>query len=272
MTYTPRKISYDQYEGVLTEKKDKVLTITLNAPESMNAFSAVMHRTMSRIWDDVADDHEVNVVVLTGAGKAFSAGGNVIAMQQKIDNPEIWDATTVPEAKRIVFRMLECDKPIIARLNGHAVGLGATVALLCDIIVAADHVKIGDPHVNAGLVAGDGGSLMWPQLIGYARAKEFLFTGDLMSAADAQRIGLINHVVPADQLDEKVYGLANRIAAGATKSIRWTKQVLNVPLRQIAHSTMDLSISLETQSNLSKDHREAVQSFAAKRKPNFTGG
>ncbi len=271
MSYTPRKISYDQYEGVLTEKRDKVLTITLNAPESMNAFSAAMHRTMSRIWDDVADDHEVNVVVLTGAGKAFSAGGNVVAMQQKIDHPEIWDATTVPEAKRIVFRMLECDKPIIARLNGHAVGLGATVALLCDIIVAADHCKIGDPHVNAGLVAGDGGSLMWPQLIGFARAKEFLFTGDLMSAADAQRIGLINHVVPAEELDAKVYGLANRIAAGAMKSIRWTKQVVNIPLRQIAHSTMDLSISLETQSNLSKDHAEAVASFRAKRKPQFTG-
>ena len=269
---THGKISYDQYEGLLVEKKDKILTVTLNAPESSNAFSAAMHRSMSRIWDDIADDPEVNVVVLTGAGKAFSAGGNIIAMQQKIDDPSIWDATTAPEAKHLVFRMLECDKPVIARLNGHAIGLGATVALLCDIIIAAEHAKIGDPHVNAGLVAGDGGSLMWPQLIGYARAKEFLFTGDLMTAADAQRIGLINHVVPADQLDEKVYGLAKRIAAGAMKSIRWTKQVMNVPLRQIAHSTMDLSISLETQSNLSKDHQEAVSAFGQKRKPNFTGG
>jgi len=272
MAYAPRAVDYSQYPGLLCEKKDKVLTITLNAPEAMNAFSAEMHRSMSRVWDDVADDAEVNVVVLTGAGKAFSAGGNVIAMQQKIDHPEIWDHTTVPEAKRIVFRMLECDKPIIARVNGHAVGLGATVALLCDIIIAAEHAKIGDPHVNAGLVAGDGGSLMWPQLIGFARAKEFLFTGDLMTAAEAHRIGLINHVVPADQLDEKVYGLAHRIANGAMKSIRWTKQVVNIPLRQIAHSTMDLSISLETQSNLSRDHAEAVASFAQKRKPNFTGG
>ncbi len=262
---------YDDYEGLLVEKRDKVMTITLNAPESMNAFSGPMHYSMSRIWDDVQDDPEVNVVVLTGAGRAFSAGGNVIAMQQKINRPEIWDATSVPEAKRIVFRMLECDKPIIARLNGHAVGLGATVALLCDIIIAAEHAKIGDPHVSAGLVAGDGGSLMWPQLIGFARAKEYLFTGDLMSAAEAHRIGLINHVVPADQLDEKVYGLARRLAAGAMKSIRWTKQVINIPLRQIAHSTMDLSISLETQSNLSKDHQEAVSAFAAKRKPSFTG-
>ena len=108
----------------------------------------------------------------------------------------------MPEARRIVFRMLECDKPIIARVNGHAVGLGATVALLCDIIIAAEHAKIGDPHVNAGLVAGDGGALIWPQQIGFARAKEYLFTGDLMTATEAERVGLINHVVPAEQLDE----------------------------------------------------------------------
>src|SRR5262245_35476533 len=244
-----RRFTYDHYQGLLVEKKDRILTITLNAPETLNAFSDAMHHSLSRIWDDVTDDPEVNVVVLTGAGRAFSAGGNVIAMQQKIDDPALWDAT-VPEAKRIVFRMLECDKPIIARVNGHAVGLGASVALLCDIIIAADHARIGDPHVSAGLVAGDGGALIWPQLVGYARAKEYLLTGDLMTAAEAERIGLINHVVPADQLDEKVYGLARRLAGGAMRSIRWTKQAINIPLRQLAHSMMDLSLSLETQSNL----------------------
>jgi enoyl-CoA hydratase len=268
---TSRTYDYAQYQGLLIEKKDKVMTITLNAPESLNSFTGPMHNAMSRIWDDVNDDPEVHVVVLTGAGRAFSAGGNVINMQKKIDDPVSWDAG-MPEAKRIVFRMLECDKPIIARVNGHAVGLGATVALLCDIIIAADHAKIGDPHVNAGLVAGDGGALIWPQLVGFARAKEYLLTGDLMSAAEAERIGLINHAVPADQLDEKVYGLARRLASGPMKSIRWTKQTINVPLRQLAHSMMDLSLSLETQSNLSKDHQEAVWAFGEKRKPNFTGG
>jgi enoyl-CoA hydratase len=260
---------YSQYGGLLVQRHDKVLTITLNSPENLNAFTGPMHNSLSRIWDDVNDDPEVHVVVLTGAGRAFSAGGNIIAMQKKIDDPDVWDAG-MPEAKRIVFRMLECDKPIIARVNGHAVGLGATVALLCDIIVAADHVRIGDPHVSAGLVAGDGGALIWPQLIGFARAKEYLLTGELMTAAEAERIGLINHVVPAE-LDEKVYGLARRLAAGAMKSIRWTKQTINIPLRQLAHSMMDLSLSLETQSNLSKDHQEAVSAFREKRKPNFTG-
>ena len=262
---------YGQYGGLLVEKRDRVMTITLNAPESLNAFTGPMHTSMSRIWDDVNDDPEVHVVVLTGAGRAFSAGGNVIAMQAKIDDPAQWDAG-MPEAKRIVFRMLECDKPIIARVNGHAVGLGATVALLCDIVIAADHAKIGDPHVSAGLVAGDGGALIWPQLVGFARAKEYLLTGDLMTAAEAERIGLINHCLPADQLDERVYGLARRLAAGPMKSIRWTKQTINIPLRRLAHSMMDLSLSLETQSNLSSDHQEAVWAFSEKRKPSFTGG
>ncbi len=218
------------------------------------------------------DDPEVHVVVLTGAGRTFSAGGNVIGMQQKIDDPTAWDAG-MPEAKRIVFRMLECDKPIIARVNGHAVGLGATIALLCDIIIiiASEGAKIGEPHVGAGLVAGDGGAVIWPQLVGFARAKEYLLTGDLMTATEAERIGLINHVVPADQLDEKVYALANRLAAGAMKSIRWTKQAINIPLRQIAHASMDLSLSLETQSNRTQDHQEAVRAFSEKRRPNFTG-
>ena len=264
-------IDYSIYQDLLVEKDNGVMTVTLNVPEAMNAFTPGLHNAMSRIWSDIHDDPEVDVVVLTGAGRAFSAGGNVVAMQKKIDDPAQWDEI-VPEAKRIIFRMLECDKPIIARLNGHAVGLGATVALFCDIIIAADHAKIGDPHVSAGLVAGDGGAVIWPQLIGFARAKEYLFTGDLMSATEAERIGLINHVVSADELDDKVYSLARRLASGASKSIRWTKQVTNIPLRQLAHSMMDLSISVETQSNFSSDHQEAVTAFTNKRKPNFTGG
>jgi enoyl-CoA hydratase len=220
---------YSQYGGVLVKRDEKVLTITLNAPETLNAFTGPMHTSMSRIWDDVNDDPDVHIVVLTGAGRAFSAGGNVIAMQKKIDDPDTWDAG-MPEARRIVFRMLECDKPIIARVNGHAVGLGATIALLCDIIIAADDAKIGDPHVNAGLVAGDGGALIWPQLIGFARAKEYLFTGDLMTAAEAHQllarggpeyaarlrcsIDLVGHQRGACQLGRRV----RRTAAGSPSS------------------------------------------------------
>ena len=176
-----------------------------------------------------------------------------------------------PEAKRIIFGMLECDRPIIARVNGPATGLGATIALFCDIIVAADHAKIGDPHVRVGFVAGDGGAVIWPQLVGYARAKEYLLPGDLMSATEAERIGLINHVVPAAQLDAKVAEIAGKLARGARQSIRWTKLAVNIGLKQLAHSIMDASLAYESLSNRTADHQEAVRAFREKRKPVFTG-
>jgi len=227
---------YSQYGGVLVTRQDKVLTITLNSPETLNAFTGPMHSSMSRIWDDVNDDPDVHVVVLTGAGRAFSAGGNVIAMQKKIDDPDAWNAG-MPEARRIVFRMLECDKPIIARVNGHAVGLGATIALLCDIIIAADHAKIGDPHVNAGLVAGDGGALIWPQLIGFARAKEYLFTGDLMTAAEAERIGLINHAVPISSMNHLSRRLSRESWPIAIQPISFMSRSNSAFIRPSARST-----------------------------------
>lgn len=264
------KYDYSAYEDLLVTHDDGVTTITLNQPDVLNSFTGPMHRSMSKIWDDLHEDPDVRVIVLTGAGRAFSAGGNVVNMQKKIDDYELFDEPLV-EAKRIIYRMLECQKPIIARVNGHAVGLGATVALMCDIIIASENAKIGDPHVNAGLVAGDGGALIWPQLVGFARAKEYLMTGDLMTATEAERIGLINHCVPHDQLDDKVYGLARRLASGAMKSIYWTKQTINIPLRQIAHSIMDYSLAVEALSNRTQDHQEAVSAFTNKRKPSFSG-
>jgi len=247
-------------------RKGPVTIVTLSRPEVYNALHIDAHFELNAVFDDFCADPEQWVAIVTGAGdKAFCAGNDL--KWQAAGGKRGWDKGGFAG----LTSRFDCDKPIIARVNGHAVGLGATIALLCDIIIAADHAKIGDPHVNAGLVAGDGGALIWPQLIGFARAKEYLFTGDLMTAAEAERIGLINHVVPADQLDEKVYGLARRLAGGAMRSIRWTKQAINIPLRQLAHSMMDLSLSLETQSNLTKDHQEAVWAFAQKRRPNFTG-
>ena len=263
-------MDYSSYKDLLIEKKDKVLTLTMNRPDAMNASSNEMHDGLSRIFYDIVMDDEVNVVVLTGAGRAFSAGGDVVAQQTKIDEPELF-LRTIYEARKIIYGILDCDKPIIARINGHAVGLGCTLALFCDITIAVEQAKIGDPHVSVGLVAGDGGAVIWPQLVGYHRAKEFLFTGDLMSATEAARIGLINHAVAPEELDEKVYGLADRLANGPIKAIRWTKQSINIPLKQLAHSMMDASLNMEALSNLTEDHQSAVSAFAEKRKPSYTG-
>jgi enoyl-CoA hydratase len=251
--------------------QDRILTLTLHNPEKSNANTPAMHAGLSRIWDDIQEDPDVDVVIVTGAGeKAFSAGGDPGHMQAMIDDERLWRQTVI-EARRIVWRMLECDAPIIARVNGAAVGFGATLALACDIVVAVDDARIGDPHVHAGLVAGDGGALFWPQLVGPARARELLFTGELLDARQAAALGLVNHVVPRDELDAKVLEIARRIRAGAMRAIRMTKQLLNVPLRQQAHGLMDLGLAVETLSQHTRDHAEAVAAMRETRKASFEG-
>ncbi len=263
-------MDYARYQTILAERRGRILTLTLNRPEALNAVDQVMHEELARIFGDVAEDTACDVVVLTGAGKGFSAGGDIDWMQAMIDDPAMFERTAV-EAKRIVFSLLDLEQPIIARVNGPAVGLGATIALFCDIIIAAEDATIADPHVRMGLVAGDGGAVIWPQLIGYARAKEFLMTGEFLDGRRAAELGLINYAVPADELDAKVDAFADRLAAGATKAIRWSKVSANIGLKQLAHSIMDASIAYEALSNQTADHREAVAAFREKRKPDFTG-
>ena len=179
---------YDGYTTMTFARERRVLTVTFNRPAVLNAVSAAMHSEMARLFYDIAADRETDIVVLTGAGRAFCAGGDMDWLQSAVDDISVFDQIAV-EAKRIVFGLLDLEKPVICRLNGDAVGLGATVALFCDIIIAADDARIGDLHVNIGLSAGDGGAIIWPQLIGYPRAKEFLMTGRLIDGAEAAALG-----------------------------------------------------------------------------------
>lgn len=251
------------YKAIRLERRGRILTLTLDRPDTLNAVDAVLHEELSRVFTDAARDAESDVIVLTGAGRAFCAGGDVNWMQDAIDAPESFE-TTVAEAKAIVFSLLDCEKPIIAKINGPAVGLGATVALFCDVSFADEDTYIADPHVSIGMVAGDGGAVIWPQLVGYARAKEFLMTGDRITARHAAEIGLINHAVPAERLDADVQAFAERLAKGATKAIRWTKTTMNVGLKQLAHSMMDTGLAYEALTNSSDDHRHLVRAFRDK--------
>ena len=187
------------------------------------------------------------------------------------EKPDMFE-DSIREAKKIIFGVLDCDKPIICKMNGDAVGLGATLALYCDVIFAAEHARIGDPHVRVGLSAGDGGAVIWPQLIGFPRAKEYLMTGDLIRAPDAAAMGLINHCVPAAELDARVDAFAQKLAGGAIKSIKFSKVTINIALKQLAHTMMDASMAYEALSNQTADHAEAVAAFGERRKPKFTGG
>jgi len=245
-----------------------IATVTLNRPEKKNAVGVKMHAELAVIFRELERDPAVRVVVLTGAGSAFSAGGDLEWMQEMIDDPSIFERT-IREAKEIVLSMLDCEKPVIAKVNGHAMGLGATLALFCDVIFASTKARIGDPHVGIGLVAADGGAIIWPQLVGYARAKEYLLTGDPLTAEEAARIGLINHAVAPELLDQTVDAFALRLARGAQKAIRWTKASINIGLKQVATGILDSALAYEAVTNLSADHQEAVNAFREGRPPVF---
>ncbi|KWR89127.1 enoyl-CoA hydratase/isomerase family protein [Cupriavidus sp. IDO] len=263
-------MNFSDYQHISFARRGKVLEITLNRPEQLNAFNGGLHAEMARVFVDANNDPESEVIVLTGAGRAFSAGGDLEAVKAGFDDPRAF-RVTAREGKQIIFSQLDCEKPIIAKVNGPAIGLGCSIALFCDVIFAADTAKFADPHVNVGLVAGDGGAIIWPQLIGYARAKEYLLTGDALTATEAARIGLINHAVPAAELDARVNQFADRLAAGAAQAIRWSKVSVNIGLKQLAHSIMDTCMSYEWLASKSDDHREAVNAMLEKRKPAFTG-
>ncbi len=263
---------YSPYlENLRVEVKDRILTLQLYNPDKLNANTAAMHNAMSRIWDDIDDDPEVDLIIITGAGdRAFSAGGDPAHMQRMVAEPELWRQTS-REARRMIRRILGCDKPVIARINGHAIGLGASIALCADITVIVEDARFGDPHVAIGLVAGDGGALLWPQLVGWPLAKELLLTGELLTGKQAAEIGVINHAVPRDQLDDKVMEIAQKILKNAPIAVRLTKNAMNLALRQIALPTMELSLSNELISAFTADHLEATSAMLEKRDPAFKG-
>lgn len=262
---------YEYCTALKLERRDNgVLVLIIDNPP-MNGFEGAMHDDLRRVLEDANRDDETKVLVVTGAGdRAFSAGGDVNEMQRLLDAPGELIAGLV-EARRLLDALLRLEKPLISRVNGHAIGLGATIALFSDLCYAAEGVKFGDPHVCVGFAAGDGGALIWPQLIGYMRAREYLLTGDPIVSQDAAAMGLINRAVPREELDEVTFGMADRLASGASVAINMTKQAINLPLRRQFEGLTDASVWLEAVSAFSSDHREAVAAFREKRPPCFTG-
>ena len=267
---TPDEPALRNYATIALERKGRLLTITLNRPDTLNAVNREMHEELADVFHFAAQDAGSDVIVLTGAGRAFSAGGDLEHIAHNAANPDLFDEEA-RIAKRIVFAILDMEKPLICRMNGHAVGLGATLALLSDVIFAAENAKIGDPHVALGLVAGDGGAALWPQRIGFGRAKEYLLTGELLTARKAAEIGLINYCVPATELDDAVATFCERLLNGSQNAIRWTKVLINLELKRIATAVMDAGIAYESVTVRSADHREGVKALQEKRKPRFGG-
>ncbi len=253
--------------------QDKIATVTMNRPERLNAFGDGLHEALEEFLHMVNYDRDVNCAVLTGAGRAFSAGGDVKAMSDRAAGGGTQRSAMelLRGPKNLVQRFTNCEVPIVAAVNGAAVGLGATCALLCDVIFMADTARIGDTHVKVGITAGDGGAVIWPHLVGPHRAKEMLFTGRLLNGEEAERIGLVNHCVPADELMDAAMSYAREVADGATLAIRYTKISINKHIWHSVNQIMDFSLMSEYVCMNSADHVEATSAFQEKRKPRFEG-
>ena len=265
-------MDYAGYEGLLIERRGPILVATMNAPP-LNPVGPALHDELHRVFREADEDEAVRVLVLTGAGdRAFSAGGDVSWMKADFEIPRrpLWSNGLAAE-KSILQTVLNFSKPFISRVNGHAMGLGATLAVLSDISIMVEDAKIADTHVKVGLVAGDGGALLWPLLMGFANARKYLLTGDALTGRAAADYGLITQAVPREALDEAVFSMAERLAKGAGVAVNYTKIAVNLLLRSIVDPLIEAHYGLEVQSALSDDHREAVSAFLEGREPVFTG-
>jgi enoyl-CoA hydratase len=234
---------------LLVEARGAIRILTLNRPESFNATNPVLHGRLARIWPELAADPNVAAIVLTGAGKAFSGGGDLDLLHDMVGDTKL-RAEVMAEAGEIVRGMTSVRVPIIAAVNGPAVGLGCSLASMCDLVVMEEHAYLADPHVALGLVAADGGALTWPLLTSLLRAKEFILLGDRLSAADAQSLGLANRVVPKGAALATAIGIAERLAALPPQSVRETKALLNRALHRAVDTLLDDALTAETASFL----------------------
>ncbi len=252
-----------------------ILWITFDRPQRRNAITPAMHADLAPLFRRIAADREVRVAVITGAGeKAFSVGADFSSMQENLDRGGYEDGHPglMHVSAGIVRSQLAIHQPIIAAINGDAIGLGATLALFCDFVLMADHARIGDPHVGAGIVAGDGGAILWPLLLGPHKGKEVLLLGDLMTAKDADRLGLVNSIHPAAELEAAVSRLAKRLAEGPRIAIEFNKRLANTDIVDRVNRLLDTSLAFEALTFETADHQEAVSAFLGKRAPRFGKG
>jgi enoyl-CoA hydratase len=257
-------------ETINLERDGDVLVATIDHPDSpVNAIDERLHRDLGDLFRTLKAERAARAVVLTGSGRAFSAGGDVTWF------PELRSVERIQalrrEGKQMVWDLLDVEVPIVCGLNGAAAGLGASIALLCDVVVMADTAVIVDPHVKVGLVAGDGGTAIWPLLVGPLAAKRHLLLGDPLAAADALRLGVAVEICPSADVAERARAWARRLAASAPLAVQGTKLAINAQVKQALLASFDVATALEMTCFLSADHVEAVDAFVARREPTFHG-
>jgi 2-(1,2-epoxy-1,2-dihydrophenyl)acetyl-CoA isomerase len=258
------------YQTLLVERSGGIATITMNRPDARNAIDLVMRRELVAALDEVQADASARVLVLTGAGANFCAGGDVKAMREKRSTAAEGRAR-VELLNRMVLRLVDFPRPTIAMVDGFAVGAGSNLALCCDLIVASDRAKFGELFWKIGLVPDGGGTWLLSRVIGLPRAKELIFTAEIIDAAEAARIGLVNRVVPAAELVATTRALAEKIAAGPPAVLRMAKHMVNRAATSDLASALDLEAFSQALAISSEDHQEGINAFFEKRPPNFTG-
>jgi enoyl-CoA hydratase len=261
-------VDFTDYEQLaFTRHDDGVLLVTMNQPHKYNATDEQMHGELARVWRDVSDDDETRVAVVTGAGKAFSAGGD-LAMVERMSGDHARVTHMLSEMSDLVYNIVNCEKPIVSAINGVAVGAGTVVGLLADISVCAEDARIGDGHVRLGVAAGDHAAIIWPLLAGMAKARYYLLTGEMLTGAEAERIGLVSLALPRDQVLDEALRIAGQLANGSQTAIRWTKRALNGWLRA-AGPLFDQSAAYEMLGFLGPDVVEGAAALREKRPPRF---
>jgi enoyl-CoA hydratase len=261
-------MDYREYQHLTFERKPHgVVLITINRPEVLNATNDRLHWELTQIWLTLDADDSARVAVVTGAGRAFSAGGDLEMVEANSRDPKRL-VRTVREASDIVYNMINLDKPVVSAINGVAVGAGLVVALLADISIMSESARFTDGHTKLGVVAGDHAAILWPLLCGMAKAKYYLLTSDFIDGKEAERIGLVSLCVPGEQLLPRALEVADKLALGSQQAIQWTKRSLNNWLR-MAGPIFDQSIALEMLTFMGEDVREGLQAIREKRPPRF---
>jgi enoyl-CoA hydratase len=257
-------VEYDLPEELAVEIDGPIRIVRFNRPDELNAVNLKLHWAMANVWRQLARDTEAKVVILTGAGRAFSAGGDLDWITSFLDDPVARD-DSLREGAEIIDEMLRFPLPVIAAVNGAAMGLGCSVAVLSDIVLMSSKAYLADPHVAVGLVAGDGGAAFWPLLTPIMRSREYLFTGDRIDAATAVDLGLATRVIEPESLMEEAKTLALRFAAQPVQALRDTKRVVNMHLSSALAGAVAAGFAAERESMLSDDHRARLMALRGHR-------
>lgn len=261
---------YDAYQTMTSSLTESgVLTVTFNRPASLNSMDKHFHRELSTIFADIGHDPAVRAVVLTGGGRAFSSGGDLAWIQNEVRaDPE----PSYYEARKIVQDLIDLPQPIVAAVNGPAAGFGLTMALLCDVSIVSIDAHLSDPHVAVGLVAGDGGAMTWPLLVGMARAKRHLMTGDPIDAATAAEWGLVTETCDTADVLDRALAVAERFTTLPQAAVEGTKRTLNALLKTFATITLDLGLAAERVSAVSTEHYSIIDGLVEARNNRRSGG